>query len=137
VLPVEVAWAITRPLTIPTWNTPCVVHSSRAALGEEAYILVGLAYTGTGTCTGTGICGTLPVHLQNAEKWEHFGVFQCTDDRYIFDRRCTDVPEYIPEHRNTKAFTLLKQWNTVSVKRILLRLAPRKRLSFQIRALEM
>jgi hypothetical protein len=27
------------PLTIPTWNTPCVVHSSRAVLGEEAYIL--------------------------------------------------------------------------------------------------
>jgi hypothetical protein len=27
------------PLTIPTWSTPCVAHSSRAALGEEAYIL--------------------------------------------------------------------------------------------------
>jgi hypothetical protein len=27
------------PLTIPTWNTPCVVHSSRAALGEGAFIL--------------------------------------------------------------------------------------------------
>ena len=44
---------------------------------------------------GTKLFGTLPVHWKKAVYWEHFGIFQGHQKRYILSAQRTTTPEHL------------------------------------------